>query len=1097
MSLSIQCEVKLVALLLLCCSVLSSSSAINLAVLVPPDPDIFRGVMAAQFEANKANAVPGHQLNATFYNIAGASVAELVALIGTISADPTTFGYLLPFFGVSDVLMNYSRLVQDVTHPIIGPISTSLTLPSSLRHVLNLRPPITSEIFQMLSYALHSRTHCTSFTVIASMIDNFQSFIDTIVGVFAAKTPYPTPLTILVASDVNASQLRNEFFNGSSYPYCVALFGSGAVVTTVIEALHEDPRFDHANTFFFALSNSDLGQFVSSAGSSVIFENLFITQLLPNPRDNSTALASTYQNAMAAYANSTNVSLTVADYNYFSFEAYVTTRMTIEVLRGMRVMTPSAFIDEVYTRTFVRVDDMVLGPLTDACPSSFQSFPCFCNTAVSVMFMSRVNTTTGRATGVDDDYSLGEFGLSTASKDLQSCLFDVSDINRPLNVIIFVDTNIPASLQNAVSDFALTSLTAALYANKNSLMDGLGRFRMVPLTTDTTNQHRVELLEARLVPLCVSGSNSYDYPVLNVFSNFTTMALKDPLIGSSFSRYKLELQAVLADHIHSLASFLSVQVNSSSPIVVVAESVEQAALAEKSLNTFQLAPSRIILFHDLGWPALLQSVLRPAASGGSSALLLAVMQDYATVVPFLNNISSLSTSSYNTGSVLAVACDDQFLWQYLADGYPAPSPSPFFATARPLVSVTVMQVMWALQNLAGSTFSIIDTSVARGLPSPSAIDGYLFSTLLYSQVRNTKVSLSTESVTDTIYASGSIANGDVSYGPFYDALCPASVIAAQMPLRSCQCTKGPRKFTVLNMTEYYLQLPSSQPFSYVHPGCGTLYLPLQPRLISPSNTAIFVYAAVSIVVFGLCLYFVARVVRSRRFAMFIKSGLWIVCLSVILSSGFIVLNVFAMLSVLFGGSAFTFIVVYIFVISMAIATGTSECFLKIRWIVARLTKEGEMPPEEAAEWEALFARASLIALGSEDLPTMVVTFAALMQQSATVPLLLTLIVTAYFAGDKKNMVQKGFSAAIRRALASLSRSPKSGLLDAKSMANPLAEDPLSPDDENSGDLSDHREFHGKPGLDSSSAVVMVGEADPVVELEKPSCDGSRVVEFES
>ena len=154
--------------LLMCFVFLKVAAAqlpINVAVLSPPSPEIVSGIMAAQLEANDAGAIPGYALNITFYDVINVPIADLIALIGAIDANPSTFGYLMPFWGVSDLLIELSYHFQDFTHPIIAPLTGMLELPfaSTSRHVVNFRPPFISEMYQLLYYALHSRTHCVAF----------------------------------------------------------------------------------------------------------------------------------------------------------------------------------------------------------------------------------------------------------------------------------------------------------------------------------------------------------------------------------------------------------------------------------------------------------------------------------------------------------------------------------------------------------------------------------------------------------------------------------------------------------------------------------------------------------------------------------------------------------------------------------------------------------------------------------------------------------------------------------------------------------------------------------------------------------------------
>jgi hypothetical protein len=994
--------------------------------------DTITGLRAALYELNTT------AINVTIHDVSNRSQAQVKSLVDQLQADPDVFGFLLPHWRVSDYVIESSlAMPPERRKPIVAPRTSAISVPFSSetsRHVVHVRPPLSAEVTALLSYAVHAGLHCTSFAMVAYDESDIAVMLAHELSYYLASFSMDSLPAVWYH---DKSSLQHYFFGNSSAARrthtCAALLGDANQVMEMITALQEDARFDWENTYFLAMSVSNAPHFASAPS----FNKLFITQTFPNPIDSvsSSALTVAFQGAMARYFQSIGEVLLPQNLTYGSIEAYTSARMLAEALRPFSgrtsSVTPSQLLVELYKRKFIAVEDFLMGPLSDGCPPSItvrqsQTLPCFCNVASgSTMFMSKVDGTTGLLISVLDDINRGEMDTNFSRKSPAECEFS-SAIYYPINILCVADRSVsgPAEMQQV--DFIFTLAVGAVYANNNQIMDAYGRFRPILTILDVNNITEVEASVSRYAPAVVVGSATVPTADtrLRLQRNFTAIPLVDaPLFASNV----VVMDAAVADYIHALAAFAtssgSPQRKYRGPVTVVGESDRQTELAEQSLHTFQVEVDRRLLFSDPLWPSVLNASLRV-----SGAIVLAVAQSFATVEAFLRNISSLPnlrSGQAEAGEVetfIGIACDLQLLWQFQDVEhfvfapqhyhvyYASSQPDPH-AAAHPLQSI---------QEFSGAI--ITGGTNSSGLYSPAIVGGFMDALFMLALVQASQTSQALTRVTTTLYSMRVVSTSVGTYGPFFDAKC--SDEARSTTMRTCECNKAVREFYVRNVTEYLLHLVpsgSSAAFSYIHPGCGVTYAPLQ-RGDSGLPITLLISGTITIVVCFMLALLLGRVVRTAQFARFIKTGMWLLVLGLAVRCCFIVLKIFSVVMVTTDGSAvLVFRLLYGFVTVVSILAGIFDTIVQIRHFMVTLefaTSE-DMPAEQQAVWNTRLAKSSLMTLGAEDLPLLVMTFVALLLQtktssSSTVPLLVTLSVTSFFAGNKQEMVKREVVAVIKK-----------------------------------------------------------------------------------
>jgi hypothetical protein len=309
-----------------------------------------------------------------------------------------------------------------------------------------------------------------------------------------------------------------------------------------------------------------------------------------------------------------------------------------------------------------------------------------------------------------------------------------------------------------------------------------------------------------------------------------------------------------------------------------------------------------------------------------------------------------------------------------------------------------------------------------------------------------------ESLVDTAYESR-VISGAMTLGPIYDDPCPAEVIKEQQTMRECQCNKLLRQFFVRNLSELLLELPpTSTTFSYVQPGCGVTYLPL--KVSEGVNVSLYVAGSVVIVIVIFVTFLVARAIRTIDLEHFIKKGIWLLILKLVVGAGFIVVKIFSLIQVAVLGSQSSqllFRALYGFVVGVSITAGIVDIAVRSMhfWVSLAYSEHNEMPVEIKTQWARWLSRSTLMTLGAEDLPLLVMTFVAIIQQAAherglassgaaaVSPLLVTLVMTSFFAGSKLSEAQQQLLEVYRRLFA---KKPQHGQRDdiVEAVGNPFA-----------------------------------------------------------
>ena len=674
----------------------AGASPINIGFVALPfesDLDAYAGLMAAQEEANAQNLFgPNFQLNITF--VPGLSLtnstAEFVRYFAAnlLYGRSDYLGFIASSYTNSDALFQIMQKFS-INKPIFGPDTPSSYMASQeAPNVVNFKAPPTFESYQTLNFAMHSNMHCTYFMI---FMLNFSVIID-LAAVSAAgmrnlglrvderilfqegNDPFVDPL--------NRTAIRGHFFfDPNDVPSCVVIIGTAPNVAEIVEALWEDDRFDGANTYFLTTSGALRRVFNSSKFGTKAFQNLYLTVAFADFLDTSIPSVSAHHRALSSYlatnpqlstilTSSSDTTLQSMKPSYNTYQAYMTARLMIEVLRtgiegSQSALTAAEVIKTVYKTVFFQINETLLGPYSNGCRKDVV-FPCFCNTGGRILYTGRINGSTGQLERIPQNDPDVFVSFSTAN--LGICMLDLAHLDAPLNIV--VTYNRTAMTANEEFFFAAfrDTLTASLkFANDNGQLAGVGKMR--PIFVDSSNATNLTAffskIKRRYLPLALVGSDisTAASGLPSFLEGYEKLQLTDPPLtpADMFNAYSLQLSPVIADYIHLHAMFVSQQW-SNIPVSLFSETVSQQLLAIKSLNTFGIVPQRAELMAQSA-SSRLQAEVAEIFAVEQRLVVLVVAQNESTLTEVLTSMVNAAASANSPSRVVVLlACDEQFLY---------------------------------------------------------------------------------------------------------------------------------------------------------------------------------------------------------------------------------------------------------------------------------------------------------------------------------------------------------------------------------------------------------------------------------------------------
>ena len=173
-------------------------------------------------------------------------------------------------------------------------------------------------------------------------------------------------------------------------PQAIVMIGAYAPIAAFVNASRHDPRMDPrlvhiAVSFVGSEALRDLLKLTPHR-----FKNLYITQVMPLPHDQSYKVVRNYRQAMLAM----NPEET---FDFISLEGYVATRFTHDALERTTDLTRSSFLETINTQRFFQVDDLNLGFFGPTCPTDVHisvALTCKCNQGMRQVWVSEVNDAT-------------------------------------------------------------------------------------------------------------------------------------------------------------------------------------------------------------------------------------------------------------------------------------------------------------------------------------------------------------------------------------------------------------------------------------------------------------------------------------------------------------------------------------------------------------------------------------------------------------------------------------------------------------------------------------------------------------------------------
>ena len=537
-----------------------------------------------------------------------------------------------------------------------------------------------------------------------------------------------------------------------------------------------------------------------------------------------------------------------------------------------------------------------LGPLTPTkCLLTYDTTAtdCFCNVAGKILYMSKYNLETQRLDVYNPTNDFGYDASVTTIVPERQCSLTTADIATSLpSTLIYITTgNETADLFELVTVPFFQAVTA--FANSVGTLTTTMRFTHVNATGYTEYEAQRAYAEAvnSTAPYATVGSGSKlsflresnsratldvslsgnfqplranisTAPINNVLSlvnGIDDYELQDPplVAYNSWNGAHVNLKATFADHAHSLAAYYNSLVSTASPpssLAAIVETSAQAALVQKSFNSFQHAITVTVLESIGVSQDNFRNWIKSAVEGGGSRpfVFVGLMTNttFALELLYIINgtegkavtssksglrfaLASIEETAYKLFSQTAVNIDLEMLTN-LQSGFNADMFSAAPTTSNLNVSTIFTRTNKLTVNLSASDVGDIVFASHMNewyLPRSTSV---IVSPKLFRRLEVTRVAfallssasqVSSRTGFGALYELINIAGISTSYGPFYNTACSASIIQSGTANRNCQCAKGPRMFEVISFLDFYSLKTSSRTgnFMYTNEGCGVVY----------------------------------------------------------------------------------------------------------------------------------------------------------------------------------------------------------------------------------------------------------------------------------
>ncbi|CUI12835.1 Hypothetical protein, putative [Bodo saltans] len=574
---------------------------------------MYAGAKAAEKEINDDDFLDGIVLNITWVPAAALTdtSATIEATASSFLNDTSFFGALLSDWGSSASLANLIKTQHNSQIPLIGARQLAdSAFGNDSRYDLALRQPPSTELLMMLHNAMNSeQARCSSFAIVTRSFLDISAVLPTL-GLFGfSSILFDLGANYFVLP--NTTDLLNQWHSGTNNtdyypPQCGLFFCTAGDTAAILVAMYNDSRFDMTRMSFYGASLTSEGQWNSSAFGTAPFSRLHFITNFPYADSTTNPLALRFQSALSNYLASVDMTTVPAGIKQVPFltipslpalEGYLAVRWIAEVLSGMPSINQSLFLRNVYSRRFMWIDDVTLGPLTDRClVDATTDITCFCNVAMATMRIVRVNPSTGYPTADTTDAS-----ISTLTLPMDQCYLVQANLRTPLSFEIwYPQVTTAAGIQTFTNFKTMMALLSTNYnvalSTPRVMFSATLMNPLVPFLPNETNAKYLDRLWVQHRPTITFSAlwNEMPYPIINIIVAPTTSYEDLPLTAATqYSRYSWALKPTLGDLMHGVTLYLSElfttgeRAGRTPMVVVVADAAAGLSVAVRSINTVQ------------------------------------------------------------------------------------------------------------------------------------------------------------------------------------------------------------------------------------------------------------------------------------------------------------------------------------------------------------------------------------------------------------------------------------------------------------------------------------------------------------------------------
>eukprot|EP01113_Clastostelium_recurvatum_P026036 TRINITY_DN3126_c0_g1_i3.p1 TRINITY_DN3126_c0_g1~~TRINITY_DN3126_c0_g1_i3.p1 ORF type:complete len:1211 (+),score=227.81 TRINITY_DN3126_c0_g1_i3:56-3688(+) len=772
---------------------------------------------------------------------------DVFALIGEVGT-PTSVAAL---DYINNEYMMMATMEVDREVPFIGAMTGAMQLRQPYdRKVVNIRASYNDETASMIEYLTNQR----GISRISIFYQNDSFGVAGLNGLLLAMNASGLSLESYGTYERNTMDIYQGLRNiTKGHPEAIVMIGTySPLALFVYEAKRSASLSNGLDVLFLTVSfvgseafRDNLATYaplfsVQFNGSSNIFDNTLITQVVPLPTNKESSLIRNYHKSMKSLNDSFDPFVSSS---FLSLEGYLVGRfVSLALQRIQGPITRQAFLDVIYNTSIFNIDDIRLGPYGPECSQPFLG--CSCNQGMHQVYMTYISQD-GNFT--ENSGALHSFLTCGTPRPLFSPVVfgQVFSSQDDWLASMGMRQGVTAAYQefNALGKYPrevrLIAMQDAFQTSRETTLELINHFNVLGLIGSGTNLQDVED-EASL-------SSLYSFPFLGASS--PSMSLRSP-----FNESVINLIPSVQDQAAAAVAFaLNEKGISRFGIVYEDTPLGRQGWMGYSLSLRKLGhTSSFNLSTTTASPFILPSQLYDR--DGDQFCILVAVQDEKKIVEVVKVIQEHQQGVVLIGLDLSSQFDA--VMKNMLSSIPAitTANNVYFTQPFPLYTDTSYDIVNEYNAAMQKAFP-------QGyVDSFDAFEGYIIGKFAVSVIPRVDGVVTRKSFIDAVYVGGVFGVGSaLTFGPFASLATPAP------------CNAGARQVNIMKMN-ITSNMYDSVPYVYHLDVCGVSYpgpRPLSLEVVSFNYVVGFgVFAGIGILlvvgVFFLSLYLRRRKVADIR-----------------------------------------------------------------------------------------------------------------------------------------------------------------------------------------------------------------------------------------